>query len=105
VVLFRESCTDRLTQIEQALGTHSASEIASHAHALKGSLGMFASRKSIDVIEKLENEALVGNYESVRRLLETLRHAIDCLEPTLDRLTLEHDGSSSVGRELVGRQS
>ena len=89
VRLFRESCVERLGRMEEDLKSADLVGVAQGAHALRGSLGMFASASTLRILVDLENEARQGDLDSARQLLPRLVEAIANLKPTLDQLEAE----------------
>jgi HPt (histidine-containing phosphotransfer) domain-containing protein len=91
VRLFRESAVENLSKIRQALEVHDDSKFFTSTHALKGSLGMFASRLTLELLSEVETKVKEGGLESARELFENLAQAIESLEPTLKRLDQHPD--------------
>jgi HPt (histidine-containing phosphotransfer) domain-containing protein len=94
VKLFQESSVDRLDRIRQALATGDRDEVLRNAHALKGSLGMFASARTLEIVSELELKVKQGQLNQVTSLFMTLEFAIASLQPTLDQLADNSDGSA-----------
>ena len=86
VGLFRESCTERVRQMVEALDHANPRSLAKAAHALRGSLGMFASSSTIKLAASLEERGKQDNLADARELLERLEAAILALQPMLDQL-------------------
>jgi HPt (histidine-containing phosphotransfer) domain-containing protein len=86
VTLFQESCVERIERIRGGFARHDTVEIARDLHALKGSISMFASTLTVDLLSNIEFEVKQGTLLRAENLLKTLEVAIDCLQPTLDQL-------------------
>jgi two-component system sensor histidine kinase/response regulator len=86
VTLFQESCVERLERIRIAFQRQEIVEIARNLHALKGSISMFASIRTVELLSNLELEVKQGHWLQAEPLLSRLENAIECLQPTLDQL-------------------
>ena len=57
IPIFRESCSERITQLTVAIQAGDAAMVASKAHGLAGTLGIFASHRVVGIAISLQEEA------------------------------------------------
>ena len=84
--LFRESCVERTRQMAEALDRGNATLLATAAHALRGSLAMFAASNTLELVASLEQLGKDGKLVGARVILGRFEMAIKALQPTLDHL-------------------
>ena len=89
VELFIEDYPKLLSQIEEAMADGNAEELASRAHALKGSVGNFAAKSAFDAALRLEKLAREGNLEKAQEAYDKLMQEIHRLIPALQALNMK----------------
>jgi hypothetical protein len=91
VTLFRETCFERLEGIAKAMMHGDALEVCRNAHALKGSVGMFGSKLTLEVISNLERAMKDDQPQLAKEHFGRLEVAIEAIQPTLNRLIQDLD--------------
>jgi CheY-like chemotaxis protein len=88
-LLVRNFLTDapkRLSALRRALARHDAEGLASAAHALKGSLGLFRAERAVSAARRLQVIGRGGHLEGADRPLRTLEEEFRGLEQKLAAL-------------------
>jgi two-component system, sensor histidine kinase and response regulator len=90
---FLRGLQPRLAKIRRALQQKKGDDLASLAHALKGTLSIFGADKAAELCEELQEHAKSGHFAGAERTLAALRDAISQLEPDLRNYVGENQGA------------
>jgi two-component system sensor histidine kinase/response regulator len=83
IATFLHDTPQRVAAIEKALKQKNAEKLASVAHALKGSIGIFSARAAGEYSEKLQDLGRAKDFSGTARLYEQLKEEIAKLEANL----------------------
>ncbi len=99
VVLFLESCPQRLARARVALAEGNPRNLALAAHSLRGSLANFVATAAVAAALRLELLARRGDLTGAPETLADLEREIARLQPALAELTQQGAGSARVELE------
>jgi CheY-like chemotaxis protein/HPt (histidine-containing phosphotransfer) domain-containing protein len=83
---FLKDAPKRLSALRHALARSDAEGLASSAHALKGSLGLFGADRAVGAARKLQMIGRLGHFEGADRQLRTLEEEFRSLQQELAAL-------------------
>jgi len=83
VATFLRDTPKRMTALQTALKRKNAKNLASLAHAIKGSVSIFGANAARDLAEKLQDLARANEFQNIARLSEQLKEEIAQLEANL----------------------
>ena len=92
VCLFRESCAERLKSLRAALSLVDWRSLSKECHAMKGSVSMFGSARTMQTISALERAIRDCDGHRVGVFIEEVRMAIEGLDTLLNQLTSKTEG-------------
>ena len=88
----------RLTKIRKAVQRKKGDDLASLAHALKGTLSIFAANRAVELCRELQERAKSGRFADAAVTLAALTDAISQLEPDLKRYAGEKQGAQKPSK-------
>jgi CheY-like chemotaxis protein len=83
----------RLTKIQKAIQRNKDDDLASLAHALKGTLSIFGADKATELCNELQDQASGRRFSEAAVTFATLKDAIRQLEPNLKGYAGERSGN------------
>jgi len=83
IATFLRDTPKRMTALQAALKRKNAKNLASLAHAVKGSVSIFGANAARDLAEKLQDLARANEFQNIARLSEQLKEEIAHLEANL----------------------
>ncbi|MBN1832461.1 MAG: Hpt domain-containing protein [Deltaproteobacteria bacterium] len=87
LVVFSESYPDQLSELKKAIDKGDAPIVERAAHTIKGSVGIFSSKKALETAFRLETMGHDENLEDAAAIYSKLEQEVEELEAAL-RATL-----------------
>ena len=83
LIVFSESYPEQLSELKNAINNGDAPIVERAAHTLKGSVGTFSAKKSLETAFRLETMGREGNLQEAAAVYSKLEQEIEELEAAL----------------------
>jgi two-component system, sensor histidine kinase and response regulator len=93
---FLRDLSPRLTKIRRAIHQKNGDDLASLAHALKGTLSIFGADKATELCTEMQNHARSHRFSEAAATFAALNDAIGQLEPDLREYAGQKQGSGQA---------